>query len=157
MLSDPAEVCGRLLGAWEAMTLSEIVEIHHKGQEYATILADQTRYPLLRDAKAKVLSFPPIINSRDIGEVRVGDSDLFVEVTGTDLRMVMLVLNIFAANLHDRGAAIEPVDLVYPWKTAFGRTLRMPRHFTESRKISRDEIAAALGTERSMKEIRSSL
>src|SRR6266571_1810598 len=33
----------------------------------------------------------------------------------------------------------------------------MPRHFTESRKISRDEIAAALGTELSMKEIRSSL
>ena len=157
MLADPEEVSFRPLGYEEPMTLREILEIHPKGQEYATILADQTRYPLLRDAKAKVLSFPPIINSRDIGEVRVGDSDLFVEVTGTDLRMVMLVLNIFAANLHDRGAAIEPVDVVYPSKTAFGRTLRMPRHFTESRKISRDEIAAALGTELSMKEIRSSL
>ena len=157
MLADPEEVSFRPLGYEEPMTLREILEIHPKGQEYAAILADQTRYPLLRDAKAKVLSFPPIINSRDIGEVRVGDSDLFVEVTGTDLRMVMLVLNIFAANLHDRGAAIEPVDVVYPWKTAFGRTLRMPRHFTESRKISRDEIAAALGTELSMKEIRSSL
>ena len=157
MLADPEEVSFRPLGYEEPMTLREILEIHPKGQEYATILADQTRYPLLRDAKGKVLSFPPIINSRDIGEVRVGDSDLFVEVTGTDLRMVLLVLNIVAANLHDRGAAIEPVDVVYPWKTAFGRTLRMPRHFTESRKISRDEIAAALGTELSMKEIRSSL
>ena len=157
MLADPEKVSFRPLGYEEPLTLREILEIHPKGQEYAGILADQTRYPLLRDAKAKVLSFPPIINSRDIGEVRVGDSDLFVEVTGTDLRLVLLVLNIFAANLRDRGAAIEPVDVVYPWKTAFGRTLRMPRHFTESRKISRDEIAAALGTELSMKELRSSL
>ena len=138
-------------------TVREILEIHPKGQEYAAILTGQTRYPLLRDAKARILSFPPIINSRDIGEVRLGDSELFVEVTGTDLRMVMLALNIVAANLHDRGAAIEPVDVVYPWKTAFGRTLRMPRHFTESRKISSREIAAALGTELSMREIRSSL
>src|SRR5207249_14623 len=156
-LADPDEVSFRSLGYEDPMTLREILEIHPKGQEYASILTGQTRYPLLRDAKAKVLSFPPIINSRDIGEVRVGDSDLFVEVTGTDLRMVMLVLNIFAANLHDRGATIEPVDVVYPWKTAWGRTLRMPRHFTESRTISRHQIAAALGTELSMKEIRSSL
>jgi len=156
-LADPDEVSFRPLGYEDPMTLREILEIHPKGQEYAAILTGQTRYPLLRDAKARVLSFPPIINSRDIGEVQVGDSELFVEVTGTDLRMAMLVLNIFAANLHDRGATIEPVDVVYPWKTAWGRTLRMPRHFTESRTISRHEIAAALGTELSMKEIRSSL
>src|SRR6185295_1662939 len=91
--------------------------------------------------------------SRDIGEVRVGETELFVEVTGTDLRMVMLALNIFAANLHDRGAKIEPMDVIYPYKTALGRTIRTPQHFTKPRKISRHEILQALGAELSMKGV----
>ena len=31
--------------------------------------------------------------------------------------MVLLALNIFAANLADRGAAIDPIDVVYPYAT----------------------------------------
>ena len=73
-----------------------------------------THVPILRDAKHQAVSFPPIINSREIGEVRPGDDDLFIEVTGTDLPMVVLTLNIFAANLADRGATIEPIEVVYP-------------------------------------------
>ena len=45
----------------------------------------------------QALSFPPIINSREVGEVRVGDDALFVEVTGTDLSMVVLTLNILCS------------------------------------------------------------
>ena len=88
--------------------------VHPKGLEYGHILAGHDACPLLRDAKQQVLSFPPIINSREIGEVRPGDDELFVEVTGTDLPMVVLTLNIFAANLADRGATIEPIEVVYP-------------------------------------------
>ena len=63
-----------------------------------------TSFLVLRDAKGQVLSFPPIINSREIGEVQIGDDQLFVEVTGTrDLPMVALTLEYFAANLADRG------------------------------------------------------
>ena len=72
-----------------------------------------TAFRVLRDREGQVLSFPPIINSREIGEVQVGDSELFVEVTGTDLAMVVLALNIFAANLADRGATIAPVEIQY--------------------------------------------
>lgn len=156
-LAAPDQTTFRPLGYDDAMSLREILEIHPKGQEYGPILAGQERFPLLRDAKGAVLSFPPIINSRDIGEVRAGDEDLFIEVTGTDLRMVMLTVNIFAANLHDRGATIEPVDIVYPYKTEMGRTVRMPQAFGRPRTITQAEIGKALGTELSLKEIRASL
>ncbi|MBH0195204.1 MAG: hypothetical protein HP494_06280 [Nitrospira sp.] len=104
------------LGMETVMTLSEILMVHPKGLEHGRILAGHSRLPILRDAKRQPLSFPPIINSREIGEVRVGDDELFVEVTGTDLAMVVLTLNIFAVNLADRGAhlgqeySLEPVQ-----------------------------------------------
>src|SRR5512132_1917332 len=156
-LADPDQTKFRPLGYDEAMSLREILDIHPKGQEYGAILSGHDRLPLLRDAQGTVLSFPPIINSRDIGEVRAGDSDLFIEVTGTDLRMVMLAVNIFAANLCDRGATIEPVDIVYPYKTDRGRTVRMPQPVSQPRAIKLAEVGKALGAELSLKEIRGSL
>jgi len=154
---DPDTTSFRPLGYDEPLTLRKILETHPKGIAYRTILEGHARFPLLHDAKDAVLSFPPIINSRDIGEVHVGDSDLLVEVTGTELRMVMLALNIFAANLYDRGATIEPVDVVYPYKTELGRTVRTPQRFTPPRKITRAQIASALGNPLTVKEIRTGL
>jgi len=154
---DPDTTSFRPLGYDEPLTLRKILETHPKGIAYRAILEGHARFPLLHDAKDAVLSFPPIINSRDIGEVHVGDSDLLVEVTGTELRMVMLALNIFAANLYDRGATIEPVDVVYPYKTAVGRTVRTPQRFTPPRKITRAQIASALGNPLTVKEIRTGL
>ena len=54
-------------------------------------------------------SSPPSSIAGEIGEVQIGDHELFIEVTGTDLSMVALALNILAANLADRGAVITPV------------------------------------------------
>ena len=76
----------------EKMTPQEILTVHPKGLEYASILAGCERLPLLWDSDGQVLSFPPIINSRELGEVQLGDTDLLVEVTGTDLSMVVLAL-----------------------------------------------------------------
>lgn len=156
-LAEPEQVKFRPLGYDERMSLREILEIHPKGQEYASILAGHSRLPLLRDAKNQILSFPPIINSRDLGEVRPGETDLFVEVTGTDLPMVALTLNIFAANLHDRGAAIEPVDIIYPYKTEWGSKVRTPKTFGRPRTVTQTEITAALGADLSLKEVRACL
>jgi len=156
-LVDPDQTTFRPLGYHDAMSLRDILDIHPKGQEYGGILSGQERFPLLRDATGVVLSFPPIINSRDIGEVRVGDEDLFIEVTGTDLCMVMLAVNIFAANLHDRGATIEPVTIVYPSHTERGRAVRTPQRFGQPHTVTYAEIGRALGTALSSREIQTSL
>lgn len=146
-LVKPDEVRFTPLGMETAMTLSEILMVHPKGLEYGPILAVQSLLPILRDAKAQPLSFPPIINSREIGEVRVGDDELFVEVTGTDLRMVILSLNIFAANLADRGATIEPVEVRYPTSTMLGKRVKTPQDLGKPVTIRMKAIEQALGQE----------
>ncbi len=133
------------LGFEEKMTPQEILTVHPKGLEYGSILAGCERLPLLWDSDGQVLSFPPIINSRELGEVQLGDTDLLVEVTGTDLNMVVLALNIFASNLADRGATIEAVDIAYPYETEFGTTVKTPLDMNQSQRISLDAIEKALG------------
>lgn len=144
-LVEPSAARFTPLGMETVMTLSEILMVHPKGLEHGHILAGHGRVPILQDAKQQVLSFPPIINSREIGEVRTGDDELFVEVTGTDLSMVVLTLNIFAANLADRGAVIEPIEVVYPHKTPLGKRVVTPRDLGRSKTIPVQTIEQALG------------
>lgn len=145
------------LGMETVMTLSEILMVHPKGLEHGHILAGQSRLPILRDAKNQPLSFPPIINSREIGEVRVGDDELFVEVTGTDLAMVILTLNIFAANLADRGATIEPVEVQYPKNTPLGKRVVTPQDLGTPRTIQIKTIEQALGQDLGVKTVKQAL
>jgi phenylalanyl-tRNA synthetase beta chain len=144
-LVKPEEARFTPLGFTEKLTLKEILTVHPKGIEYSAILADHPSLPLLWDKEGQILSFPPIINSREIGEVQIGDSDLMVEVTGTDLRMVLLTLNIFAANLADRGAEIDPIEIVYPYATEWGKTIRTPCDIGEVQKVPLHAIESALG------------
>ena len=152
-LVKPDEARFTPLGFEEKLSLGEILAVHPKGIEYGPIIAGHERVPLLRDGEGQVLSLPPIINSREIGEVKVGDQKLFVEVTGTDLLMVILTLNILAANLADRGATIEAVEVVYPYKTRFGKTVRTPFDFGQARAIPIKTIESALGQRLGSEEV----
>jgi phenylalanyl-tRNA synthetase beta chain len=142
------------LGIESPMTLQQILEQHPKGKEYAGILAGASRYPLLVDEDGKVLSFPPVINSREIGEVKVGDRDLFVEATGTDLRMVIVAINILAADLSDRGAEIEPVEIRFPFETVFGKRVIMPYDLSTPVAVSLADVESALGEKVSKIELK---
>lgn len=113
----------------ESLNLEEILEKHPKGQEYGFINKGQKLHPLLTDSKGGVLSYPPIINSADIGAVQVGDTDLFVELTGTELASVTLSASIVACDFADAGYTIEPVAIDYPETMAFGRTVVFPFYF----------------------------
>jgi len=156
-LVKPDEARFTPLGMETTMTLAEILMVHPKGLEHGHILAGQSRLPILRDAKQQPLSFPPIINSREIGEVRVGDDELFVEVTGTDLSMVVLTLNIFAANLADRGATIEPIAVQYPKSTPLGKRVVTPHDLGKPRTIELKTIEQALGQELGEKAVKQAL
>lgn len=142
---NPNDVRFTPLGVETAMTLSEMLAVHPKGVEYGAILAGQPLVPFLRDSAHQPLSFPPIINSREIGEVCIGDDQLFVEVTGTDIAMAVLALNIFAVNLADRGATIEPVAVHYPYDTSLGKRVVTPCMLNRPRSIAIETIERALG------------
>jgi phenylalanyl-tRNA synthetase beta chain len=156
-LVKPDEVTFTPLGMDTVMTLGEMLLVHPKGLEFGGILVGHDRLPFLRDAKRQALSFPPIINSREVGEVLVGDDALFVEVTGTDLTMVVLTLNIFAANLADRGAVIEPIEVRYPYKTALGKAVMTPQDLGKSWKLPVSTIEQALGQALGVHEVAKAL
>jgi len=88
----------------------EIVEKHPKGIEYGWIIKDKGLAPLLIDANNNILSMPPIINS-DLTKVSARTKNLFIDVTGTDLKAVEDALAILAANLAERGGEIVKFEV----------------------------------------------
>ncbi len=139
------------LGSETEMTLQDILKHHPKGIEYGNILKGAAKYPLFIDAEDKILSFPPIINSKRTGEVKVGMDYLFIEATGTEQKTVILSLNIFAAVLSFWGAVIERCEASYPYQTPVGRSQPVPAQLmskpltlrvTEAKKMLGIEIDA---------------
>ncbi|NJE09959.1 phenylalanine--tRNA ligase subunit beta [Thermococcus sp. MAR1] len=102
------------LGFEEELTLEEILERHEKGREYGHLIKDKPYYPLLVDSEGKVLSMPPIINSEITGRVTTETRRVFVDVTGWDLKKIMLALNVVVTALAERGGKIKSVKVVYP-------------------------------------------
>jgi phenylalanyl-tRNA synthetase beta chain len=131
---------------WDVpLTLREILERHPKGREYAFIQEHEPIHPLLTDSEGGILSYPPIINSNDLGAVQVGDTDLFVELTGTDQPSVTLAASIVACDMADNGFTIEPVEVEYGFDTPFGRNVITPYYFQEPVFCSLARIERFLG------------
>lgn len=145
------------LGFENKMTCREIVAEHPKGKDYGWILNGMKKFPLLVDAKNEVLSMAPIINSATLGAVQVGDSDLMVELTGTDLESLMLSANIVACDFSDYGFSIEPIACEYPYETIFGKTVVAPFYFQKATKAKQSAINKLLGSHFDEKEILASL
>ena len=127
------------------LSLREILEQHPKGQEFGSIVEHFARYPFLADANGEVLSFPPIINSNHLGAVEIGDSNLFIEMTGTDLKAILLAISIVACDMADAGFDVLPVKTLYPFDTPFGREIVSPFYFQTSCRAHIDVINKMLG------------
>ena len=136
------------------MTLTEILREHPKGREYGFINEPHKLHPLLTDAKGAVLSYPPIINSNDLGAVQVGDTELFVELTGTDLASVTLSASIVACDFADSGYRVEPVKVEYPFDTAFGRDVTFPYYFQVPVSVEAARVSKLLGKPFSVQAVR---
>jgi phenylalanyl-tRNA synthetase beta chain len=136
----PTEVSFVPLDFEHGLTPRSILEKHPKGKEYGFVLEGLEKYPLLMDDKEKVLSFPPIINSRELGKVEVGDAHLFVEVTGTDEHAVHLVCAILAYAFSDRGFTLDEVTVQYPT-----RSITTPVLETEKIKVRLEDAENMIG------------
>lgn len=134
------------LACTEPMTCRQILTDHPKGKEYGWILQDMPKFPLLIDDKKEVLSMAPIINSATLGAVQVGDADLLVEMTGTDMPTLTLATSIVACDFADAGYTILPVRVEHPYDTGFGKTITTPYYFQEPTKASLATINRLLGS-----------
>ncbi len=140
------------LGETTPMTLDEIIKDHPKGKDFGWIVADLPLKPFLTDARDEVLSFPPIINSAEIGAVEVGDQNLFIELTGTDLPSLLVAASIVACDMADAGFRIEPATIRYPYDTPFGREITTPYYFQTPVEVDATEVTRLLGVEISPEE-----
>lgn len=155
--ADPDTTCFIPLQMEESLSLRQIVGKHPKGVEFGHIVSSFEKYPFLTDANGDVLSFPPVINSAELGAVKVGDSNLFIELTGTVHKDLILAASIVACDLADAGFTILPVCVRYPYETEFGTEVVTPYYFQDpisaelsyihkllGKQLSGDAVVAAL-------------
>ncbi len=117
------EVVFTPLGEYTEMTAEEVLEQTDKGREYAHIIRNpKNLVPLILDSRDEVLSLPPIINS-ELTRLSPGKRDIFIDVTGTDLKAISYALEIIVAALAERGGEINTLEVRYP-----DRELETPRH-----------------------------
>ena len=92
----------------EDMTIDEILEKHPKGVDYAHLLDGMDKVPIIFDSNDAVLSFPPIING-DHTTVTEKTRDIFIDVTGLDLRACEASLMLICLQLSVLGGQVESV------------------------------------------------
>ena len=139
------------------MTCRQILSDHPKGKDYGWILKDAPLFPLLTDDKGEVMSMAPIINSATLGAVQVGDSDLLVEMTGTDMTSLLLSANIVACDFADAGYTILPCKVEHPYDTGFGRDIVAPFYFQAPATASLAEVNRILGGQLTAEEATTAL
>ncbi len=96
------------LGEHVKLTIRQILKTLDAGKKYGHILQNMRQYPMILDAKNNALSFPPIING-NMTKMDVNTTNLFVEVTGTNLKATEDILSIISITLHDMGFKILSV------------------------------------------------
>ncbi|GAB1482521.1 hypothetical protein MASR2M78_13370 [Treponema sp.] len=143
--ADPDSTSFMPLGMTEKLSLREINAKHPKGQEYGHIVSDFPLFPYITDDEGQTLSFPPVINSAKIGAVEVGDTDLFIEMTGTELESLTLATSMVACDFADAGYTIKSVKVEYPYDTPFGRSVVFPFYFQKPSFCSLARVERFLG------------
>ena len=129
------------------MSLTQILQRHEKGVAYAHILEGTDTYPIILDRDQNVLSFPPIINGQ-LTSVEEDTTDIFIDVTGMELRPISLALNIISTAFAERGADIESMDITYD----VGGRLTTPDLGWRERNISVQDMNSLLNTSLSADE-----
>ena len=143
--ADPAATRFVPLGKDVPMSLNEILQEHPTGKEYGHILAPYDKFPYLVDNAGQTLSFPPIINSADIGASTADDDRLFIELTGTDIHTLFTACNIVACDFADMGYTIIPVTIEYEYDLFGMRTITTPCYFQSSMQFSLSHASRMLG------------
>lgn len=149
-VAKPSEIRFIPLGLSERMSLEEILQKHPKGLEYGSILKGHSVYPILLDSERKVLSFPPIINSNDLGRITEDTKHLLIEVTGTAEETVLTTLKIVTLSLIDRGGKAYSTTIHYPHEK---RKVVTPNFETRRMTLSIEYVNRLLGLQVTTKQI----
>ncbi len=139
---NPNEIKFIPLNKNEVMNANEILERHETGIKYRHLLIGHEKYPVLIDAKNKILSLPPIINSNDLGRVKEDTKNILVEVTGTLSSRVNQFVNVLSYVFSTIGADVYNVKINYLEKN---EKVTLPNSKRIEKRISKKSIKSILG------------
>lgn len=100
---------------------------HPYAQQYGALGREVEETLVLRDARGTILSLPPILNSREAGEARVGDRTLLLESTGTRAARVEDALGLLELPFVAAGWSAAPVAVEFPDRADTGERFVRPR------------------------------
>lgn len=141
------------LNAKEEMSVSEILAKTKAGRDYANLLRDAVRVPVILDAAGNTISMPPIINS-ELTAITTDTTDILVEITGTSKHVAENVLSVIVFTLREAGFYLESVGITGGRNSTPRFEPRTQSVTTEDVKgrvgieLTRDEVAACLGRAR---------
>eukprot|EP01053_Blabericola_migrator_P010403 Blabericola_migrator_1__10402@NODE_587_length_7461_cov_69_370571_g434_i0_p1_GENE_NODE_587_length_7461_cov_69_370571_g434_i0NODE_587_length_7461_cov_69_370571_g434_i0_p1_ORF_typecomplete_len554_score139_59tRNA_synthFbeta/PF17759_1/6_7e32B3_4/PF03483_17/2e27B5/PF03484_15/4B5/PF03484_15/3_2e14PhetRS_B1/PF18262_1/2_1e16PhetRS_B1/PF18262_1/1_3e03_NODE_587_length_7461_cov_69_370571_g434_i037855446 len=112
-------------GGFKFVPLTQTEEVDGEGmfrllentyiKPYLHITRGSPLCPVILDEAGNVLSVPPIINS-EFSKMSASTTNIFVDITATDLRKAEIALDVITAALSERLAepmTVEPVKIVY--------------------------------------------
>ena len=146
-LAMPGETSFIPLDEEREMSLTEILTELEKGREYSHILEGKKLYPIIADDRGEILSFPPIINSE---YTRVGPEtrNLFLDITGTDLKAIDNVCRVLVTSLADLGGKIWSVRVEAPHYQ-----VESPDLAVKEMKVDPGDVRRLLGLDLSLNEM----
>ena len=148
---DPHSIKFVPLAKTEEMDLEEILTKHEKGRDYAHLVRNYKKYPIILDKDGNVLSFPPIING-SLTTVTTETRNLFVDVTGFDRKAVKGALDIICSALAERGGSIESVTM-HSGKDVFQSPDLTPAEYSISAKECNKQLGTSLSSEDMVKAL----
>jgi phenylalanyl-tRNA synthetase beta chain len=133
------------------ITGKQILSKHPTGREYGHICDGWKELPYFVDSDDKIMSMPPIINSHDMGKITEDTKDVFVEATGTDLRILKLALNMIVAALYEMGGKVETMEISGP------KNYTTPDFTPSEMKLDVADVNKLLGLELDTKKVADNL
>lgn len=144
----PEEIKYKPLNYPNKADANEIIEKHPKGQEYGYLIEDFKKYPVFLDNENKIMCLIPVVNSAETGQVNEDTKDIFIEVTGIDMHVIVAALNILACTFADMGGTVYTVTVEYP-----GKKMVTPDLKQQKMKINVKRVNKLLGVELTEKQI----
>ncbi|MBI3334737.1 phenylalanine--tRNA ligase subunit beta [Candidatus Pacearchaeota archaeon] len=137
----PDKIVFRPLESEGEMTGRQILSRHPTGRTYAHICSSWSAFPVFVDAKDKILSMPPILNSHEMGKISTATKEVFIEATGTDYATLNKVITILATSLAEAGGQVYTIECIQQNK----KRENIPNLLPRKMKIDLEQINNLLG------------
>ncbi|GAA5836651.1 hypothetical protein JCM11251_002687 [Rhodosporidiobolus azoricus] len=114
----PKEIKFAPLNKTQEYTAEEMMALYKEDKHlsrYLHIIEDSPVYPIIYDSSRQVLSMPPIINS-DHTKITLDTTNIFIDVTATDLTKLEIVVDMICTMFSEYCAepfVVEPVRIEY--------------------------------------------